>query len=333
MQLFSHETGCDAVRNPWLTLGAARESGRGNLWGVHLGRHASDMEGGAYQIDPPIKDWSDLDKLVVTPHEIDEEQTRRKLEQARELFGDIMPIEVDRGPVYRGFAADISTDIVRLRGLEQVMIDMYEAPDQLHRLLAFMRDGILQNHQDAEDAGDFSLACHQNQSVPYAHELEWPAPDSGPRQRKELWGFCAAQEYTGVSPEFHDEFLFQYQKDIYKHFGLVHYGCCEDLGRKIDMLRALTNLRSIAVTPCAKVAECAEQIGTDYAISWRPNPTDMVCAGWDEARIRTIISQGMEIMRGQNVHIFLKDVETVQGEPDRLKRWAAIVRGIVEEYA
>lgn len=332
MMLFQADTGCDVVLNPWLTIGAARPGGWGGLWGVEQGRHCSDMEGGSFQIDPPIKDWSDMEKLSVTPHKVDEEQTRQNLERTRELFGEVIPIDVERGPRYRGFMADISTDIVRLRGLEQVMIDMYESPEQLHRLLAFMRDGILQSHQDAEDAGDLSLSCHQNQTMPYSHDLEWPAPNSGPRRRRDLWGFCAAQEYTGVSPEFHDEFLFQYQMEIYKHFGLVHYGCCEDLTRKIDMLRPLKNLRSIAVTPCADVAKCAAQIGTDYAISWRPNPTDMVCAGWDEARIRKIIRDGMEAMRGQNVHISLKDVETVQGDPERLKRWTKIVRSIVDEY-
>ena len=62
-----------------------------------------------------------------------------------------------------------------------------------------------------------------------------------------------------MSPKFHDEFLFQYQIPIMEHFGLVHYGCCEDLTRKIDMLRQLKNLRSIAVTPAANLRKCAGQ--------------------------------------------------------------------------
>ncbi|GAI58840.1 unnamed protein product [marine sediment metagenome] len=47
-------------------------------------------------------------------------------------------------------------------------------------------------------------------------------------------------------------------------FGLVAYGCCEDLTYKVDMLRQIPNLRRIAVPPFADAAKCAEQIGRDY---------------------------------------------------------------------
>jgi hypothetical protein len=99
----------------------------------------------------------------------------------------------------------------------------------------------------------------------------------------------------------HDEFLLQYQLPILRSFGLVAYGCCEDLTRKIDMLRQVPNLRHIAVTLVADVRRCAEQIGRDYVTSWRPNPTDMVCASWDEARIRRIVRDGMEAMESQSI--------------------------------
>ncbi len=137
------------------------------------------------------------------------------------------------------------------------MIDMYESPQELHSLLAFMRDAILQSHQDAEAAGHFTLNSGNNQAFPLAAELPPPTPNSPPCKRHDLWGFCAAQEYTLISPAFHDEFLFQYQIPIFEKFGLVHYGCCEDLGEKIGMLRQLKNLRSIAVTPVANVRHCA----------------------------------------------------------------------------
>ena len=97
------------------------------------------------------------------------------------------------------------------------------------------------------------------------------------------------------------------------------------------MLRSIKNLRSIAVTPAADVKSCAEQIGRDYIISWRPNPTDMVCTGWDESRIRRIIREGIQSCRNGFFHINLKDIETVQGDPSRLARWMTIVRGEIEQ--
>jgi hypothetical protein len=122
----------------------------------------------------------------------------------------------------------------------------------------------------------------------------------------------------------------QYQLPIYAHFGLIHYGCCEDLGRKIGLLRQFKNLRSIAVTPVADVRLCAEQIGTDYVISWRPNPTDMVCCGYNEDRIRRIIGEGLAACKGGYPHIHLKDIETVEGDVTRLTRWVKSVRDVAE---
>ncbi len=333
MAIFRDSTGDDCIQEPFISMGAAVKGSWGRMWGVEEANLPSDMDGGAWKFDPPIKDWSDLDKLTVNHHEVDEAATEENYQRLADAIGDIIPIDINRCPALTGFCADISTDITKLRGLDQLMMDMYDSPDQLHRLLAFMRDGILQNNREAEDAGHYSLTCHQNQAMPYAHELEPPRANSGPRKRSDLWGFCAAQEYTLISPEFHDEFLFQYQMDIYKHFGLVHYGCCEDLTRKMEMLRQLPNLRSIAVTPRADVQTSAEQIQQDYAFSWRPNPADMVCTSWDEARVRRIIGDGLKAARDCCVHIHLKDIETVQGEPDRLQRWVKLVRSIIDQSA
>jgi hypothetical protein len=288
------------------------------------------VEGGAWKFDPPLKSWDDLSLLRATPHEVDEEATARNVAKLHEAVGDVLPIDVPRTPAYSGFMSDISTSLAGLRGLETVFLDMYEHPRELHRLLAFMRDSILANNQAAEEAGHYSLTTQGNQAMIYAEELERPRPNSGPRKRKDLWGFCAAQEYTLVSPEFHDEFLLRYQIPIYEKFGLLHYGCCENLTHKIAMLRQLKNLRSIAVTPTADVAKCAEQIGTDYIVSWRPNPTDMVCASWDERRIRKVVGEGLKACRGGYVHIHLKDVETVQGDITRLARWTRVVRDVVD---
>jgi len=332
MKIFQHEVVADdSIQNPWFDLGASVRGGWGSLWGVDESMHSSGVEGGAASFDPSLKSWDDMAKLAVTHHEVDEEETARNLARLGEAVGEVLPINVIRTPAYSGFSADISTSLGKLRGLQPLMMDMYEYPDQLHRLLAFMRDGILVNSQEGEDAGHYSLTSGQNQAECYADGLDRPRPNA-PCTRKDIWGFSAAQEYTLISPEFHDEFLFQYQMPICEHFGLVHYGCCEDLTRKIDMLRQLKNLRSIAVTPTADVAACAEQIGADYVFSWRPNPADMMCCGYNEDRIRKIIGDGLDACRGCLPHIHLKDIETVEGDVTRLTRWVKLMRELTEGF-
>ena len=334
MAIFHDQVGDDLIAEPWITQGASRRGPGGwtGAWGLEGRIEHSGVEGGAFKVaGPPIATWADVARMTVPPHKIDEQATRANVERLQEAVGDIIAVDVDRGPVLWGFLADISTSLAYLRGLEQIMVDMYEAPDRLKDLLALMRDGILANQHQAEQAGDISLTSAHNSHLPYAQELEDPKANSGARTRKDIWGFFAAQEYTLISPAFHDEFLYQYQLPIMEQFGLTHYGCCEDLTRKIDMLKQARNLRSIAVTPVADLAKCAEQIGDQYVISWRPNPTDMVCAAWDEDRIRRIIGNGLRDARGTHIHVHLKDVETVQGDPTRLRRWVDVVRSVIDE--
>ncbi|MBN1556673.1 MAG: hypothetical protein JW951_00845, partial [Lentisphaerae bacterium] len=110
------------------------------------------------------------------------------------------------------------------------------------------------------------------------------------------------------------------------------YGCCEDLTHKIDMLRGIPNLRRIAVSPFADAARCAEQIGGDYVLSYRPSPADMVSYGFDPDRIRGILRPDLDACRANGCHvdITLKDVETVEGDPGRARRWTALTREIID---
>jgi hypothetical protein len=141
----------------------------------------------------------------------------------------------------------------------------------------------------------------------------------------------AAQEFTAVSPEMHDEFMLQYQLPILKQFGLVAYGCCEDLTRKIDMLRKIPNLRRIAVSPFADVAKCAAQIQKDYVLSYRPSPADMVSYRFDPGRIQSILRRDLEACKDCHVDITLKDVETVERDPERVKQWVSLTRAVIED--
>ncbi|MCL1887877.1 MAG: hypothetical protein FWF96_03275 [Kiritimatiellaeota bacterium] len=328
MALFQHDVGDDSIQEPWVPIGVPLKGLENGLWGVDDSLFKpKDWDGFAGRYNPPVKTWDDVAKLVQVRHETDEEAGNRNLDKLASAIGDILPIDVQRAPAH--IFGDVSTSLAKLRGLEEIMVDMYESPRELHQFLAFLRDGILANHQQAEDAGHFTLTCARNHQPAYAHDLEPMKPNSGPRKRKDIWGVCAAQEYTLVSPAFHDAFMYQYQIPICEKFGLVHYGCCEDLTEKITMLRQLKNLRSIGVAPLANVRRCAEQIQRDYVLSWRPNPTDMVCCGYNEERVEKIIRKGVDDATGCVMHINLKDIETLEGDNTRLKRWVRKVRQCV----
>lgn len=328
--IFLAELGDDTVFEPWLEEWASYVLPPNGLWGLEIKTEHSGEAGGACKSEPAIQEWADAARMVKPHHEIDEKKTTARLAILREAVGDIIEVKEIRAPYYRGFRGDISTQIGMLRGIENMMLDMYEHPDELHATLKFMGESILSMHEAGDKNGDWRLCDHNNQAISYSTELQDPGAHSLPVPRKQLWCHMAAQEITLISPEMHEEFMLRYQRPIMEKFGLSAYGCCEDLTRKIDMLRSVKNLRRIAVTPSANLAKCAEQIGKDYVISWRPNPTDMVCYGWNPERVRKIISEGLASCRGQHIDITLKDVETVEHDPHRLKNWVRIVRECVE---
>jgi hypothetical protein len=318
----------DSIFEPWLTVTARyRCSG----WGVSPRRITSDTPGGSYKDEYPIREPEDLKKLRAPWHEIDEDATAAALGRAQDLLGDIITINLDRGPAYRMWTADLSTDLGHLRGIENFMLDMMDRPQWLHELVGFMSAGVLRVQDAAEAAGDFGLCNHQNQAMPYAEELADPAPNALGVRRSELWGYAASQEFTLVSPAMWDEFLFQYQMTILRPYGLVAYGCCEDLTRKIPLLRQLPNLRRIGIAPAANVPACVEQIGRDYVVSYRPSPADMVGYGFDPERVRRILREDLTTCRGTHVDVTLKDVETVQGDSERPRKWVELARSVIDE--
>jgi hypothetical protein len=321
----------DFIFEPWLTVQAATVTPREGVWGLASPRTHSNEARGSFMWDAPLKAEADIDRLIAPHHIIDEAETARRVATLSEAVGDLIAIDLDRAPAYRMWNGDISTQLAYLRGLEQVMWDMMDRPQWLHRLLAHMRDGILRTHEEAEVAGDWSLSAHQNQAMPYAEELADPAPNGAPVQRKDLWTFVASQETTAVGPKQFDTFMLQYQLPLMTPFGLVAYGCCEDLTPKIDVLRQISNLRRIAVSPMADVARCAEQIGQDYVLSYRPSPTEMVGRGFDPDRVREMLMRDLDACGDCHVDITLKDVETVQHDPDRVRRWVEVAREVIAE--
>jgi len=329
-QLFVDRCGDDSTFEPWLTVGAVHVC---EGWGVEPQRESPDDPRGSYKEQAPLARPEDIEKLRFPWHEIDEAATAERVRRVGDALGDLIEINVSRAPAYRVAGADLSTWLGHLRGIENVMFDMMDRPEWLHRLMAFLRDGVLAAQDQAERAGDWGLADGENQAMPYAQELPDPAANVRGVARKQLWVRLAAQELTLVSPAQHDEFMLQYQLPILAKFGLSSYGCCEDLTRKIDMVRQIPNLRRIAVAPAADLARCAEQIAADYVISWRPSPAEMVGWGFDADRVRAATRDAIETCRGQHMDVTLKDVDTVQDDPQRMIDWVRVTRETIEEFA
>jgi hypothetical protein len=324
----------DYIIEPWVNVDAVYDPAIELRWGVSVQMGEKPAEHGAAAFNPEICEEEDLKNLVEPSHKINETATKERLDKLGDAFNGILDINLNRGSMFTMWTGDISTDLGKLRGMEQIMWDAYDRPEWLHKLLSFMRDGILKAQDETEKAGDFSFNNHQNQAMPYTEGLPDPQLNFFGVKRENLWCYMASQEFTTFSPEMFNEFLLQYQIPILEKYGMNAYGCCEDLTNKISYLKKIPNLRRIAVTPFSNIKKCAEQIGKDYILSWRPSPSLMVSRGLDEDYVRGFMRENFEVFK-ENENYFditLKDVETVNHNPLTINRWVEIVREEIAKF-
>ena len=81
-----------------------------------------------------------------------------------------------------------------------------------------------------------------------------------------------AQMFSTVSPAMFKEFEVDYARRICERFGLVYYGCCDPLDRKMDEVRMIPNVRKVSMSPWVDEERGAAEIGRDYVYSRKPSP-------------------------------------------------------------
>lgn len=315
----------DTVLNPWFTVAAPRQKATAGTWGIHL-KVVRDSTSKGRRFMPVVKTRDDLIGLEATPHRVLEKECERT-RQLREIFGDILPVHENRSTIYPVWGGtDLSEAAGALFGLEELHYLLYDEPDLVHELMAFTRDAVLANLKQSEAEGDWSTAEHNNYFMPpFVDDLPDPEPNSYGARLSQLWFFTHAQEFEAIGGQQHEEFLLNYQMPIMSLFGMVNYGCCETLDKKIDMLRKIPNLRRICIGPNASVELSADTIGRDYVLSWRPGPA-MVGSGYSLDTCRGIVRKGFRESRGTHIELMLKEMMTIENDPQRLIDFAEMAR-------
>ena len=222
-------------------------------------------------------------------------------------------------------------------GITELYTDMYVRPEFVHRGISRMMDALLGMLDQYESLGLLSVSNgnHRVGSGGLGITDELPQPDyDGTHARPiDQWGTSTGQIFSEVSPAMHDEFCLQYEKRWLERFGLNCYGCCEPLHNKIHLLRSVPRLRRISMSRWVDVAKGAEEIGTDYIFSYKPNPAVLATEHWEPEVARAELRDALEKTRGCIVEIIMKDVSTCRNEPRRIWEWCELAVEIAEEFA
>lgn len=295
-------------------------------WGMHEEK-TGGHDGGSYRWEAPLKDYKDLTKLHFPEISIDYEGTQQIFDIAGEIFNDLLQVRI-KGVWW--WTLGMTWTLVNLRGLEQIMLDMYDYPEELHKLMTLLRDGHLYKLDFLEKNGLLSL----NNEGTYVGSggFGWTRqlPADGYNQKhvrtKDMWGFAESQETSQISPDMFEEFVFRYQLPILERFGLNCYGCCEDLGKRWDIIKKIPGLRRVSVSPWANIKEMAEKLTNKYIFSYKPNPAYLAVKNIDEEFIRKSLREVLKTAHGCNVEIIMKDNHTLAGNPQNAIRWCRIAQ-------
>ena len=312
----------DRVVEPYFIVSHVYEE---SDWGMQE-KKIGGKDGGSYVWESPLQSYADLDKLHFPIITVNHEATDRVVELANDTLGDILPVRLRTA---WWWTLGMTWTLVNLRGLQQIMYDMYDHPDDLHHLMAILRDGHLAKLDFLEENNLLSLNNDGTYvgSGGFGWTNELPQSDfDGHVRTCDMWGFTESQETVGVSPEMFAEFIFPYQLPIQERFGLNCYGCCEPLDNRWHIMKEIPNLRRVSVSPWADIGGMAEMLEDQYIFSMKPSPTDLAMTGFDEERIRTELRDALQKTRDCRVEVIMKDNHTIGNNPQRVVRWVQIVR-------
>ena len=286
---------------------------------------------------PQIEDEDDIEKIKDPEVIYDEETTESIYQSMCEIFDRILPVEKRGVP---GFWFAPWDDLVTWWGVENLMMDLVERPDFVHKVIDRLVGAHLYRLDQYEKLGLLSLNNGPvrvgSGGYGYTDELPKPGYDPAHIRSIDLWGCATAQIFVAVSPQMHEEFAVKYEKRWLDRFGLSYYGCCEPLHRKMDMLRRnIHNLRKVSMNYRVNVDEAVEAVGRDYVFSYKPNPAILAEAVWDVDKARAELDNVLKKTKAKGcmVEVIMKDISTVNYEPNRLWEWAEMASELTEKYS
>ena len=324
---WASEMGDDRVVEPYFNVPYNYED---TGWGIKeeiIGAEERDR-GGSFRWKSPIEEWErDFEKLKTPRIIVDYEATDRVLDLAHDIFDGILTVRL-KGVWW--WTLGMTWDFINLRGLTNLMIDMYDNPEWVHKLMAFLRDGQLAKLYFLEENGLLSLNTEGTYvgSGGFGWTRELPQSDfDGEHVRTmDMWGFTDSQETVGVSAEMFGEFIFPYQKPVQERFGLNCYGCCEPIDPRWHVVKQVPRLRRVSTSPWADRKKMAEYLGKNYIMSMKPSPEPISHPTIDEEAIRAELRKDLETTKGCQVEVIMKDNHTIGGNPENVKRWCRIAR-------
>ncbi len=303
--------------------------------------HAEDSMG--YLSNFPIKTPDDISKLKPRSFSVDREETLNLKQKLEEIFGDILPVVVgnyDNFFVDSGFTpftgnnfVGITMDLFKLIGNENMMLWPYDCPDDLHRILSYLRDNKVSFYQWLKAEGLLALNTDNQMAGPSSYGYVSDLPEPGSKDVvdfKDVWAWPESQETTAVSPEMFDEIYLPYIAEVANMFGMSYYGCCEAIDDRFEHIaKAIPNLRTVSVSGWNNFAKVGELLGNNYVYCRKPTPAFLSGNNPDWDSLKKDMQDTWQAAKDGSLEIVVRDVYDIDGDMPRISKWVEMTKSII----
>jgi len=302
--------------------------------------HIEDAQGveTGYRYLHPIKNLErDLSLLKPAAFQVDRQKTRDWQAFLTDLLGEILPVAIRTGT----FGSTMLTNrVVEVMGMEAFFTAMYDQPEAVHRLMAYLRDNALSMMHWAEAEGLLRLNNGNQDSFGSSYNFTTRLPGNPQNGENEaarlsdMWGCTNSQETVGVSPRMFREFCFPYYRDVCEPMGLLYYGCCEPAHPFWMEISQLPHLKKVSISRWCDQKFMGEALrGSEIVYSRKPDPNFLsVDDRLDEQAWATHIRETLAATQGVFVEFIIRDVYTVHGNLNNARSAVEVARREIDRH-
>ncbi|MEI6071763.1 MAG: hypothetical protein WCS31_08215 [Verrucomicrobiae bacterium] len=287
--------------------------------GQEVAKDAEGRETGCHYIHPITDLERDIHLLKPPTCRVDRERTFAWRAFLDDLFGDLLPVRI-RGGTYGNTM--LTQKVIQLMGMEPFFMALYDTPDAVHQLMAYLRDNVLSIMRWVEAEGLLSVNNENQTSFGSSYNFTTRLAASGSAQLSDMWGASNSQETVGISPEQFREFCAPYYRTVCEPFGLLYYGCCEPAHPFWEDIRQMPHLKKVSINRWTDQQFMGEALrGSDIVFSRKPDPNFLgVDVSLKEDAWSAHIGETLDATRGVFTEIIVRDVYTVHGNLNKVRR-------------
>jgi len=304
--------------------------------------HAINLNGNnlGFEYNFPLKDASEYHKLGKTTFHHNFEEAQKQFDFMQNLFGDILPVRYSNGAVK--WLGCMTQRLVEFMGLENMMISMYDFPDETHKIMRMISESHIEfvkfmeenNLLTLNNGNDFLGGGHYG----FTSELPENKGKNGDDKifATDIWGYSNSQESSGISPDMYGEFVFPYIQEFSELFGLNYYGCCEAVDAIYDKyVRKIRNLRGISVSPWCneeKIGDMLKNSKTIYSRKIQPTILGGNDPFLDQKVLFEHIKTTVLASKTCKLEFIFRDHYTIHNDMEKLRTAMNITRNVIEKY-